>query len=217
MDCTSILCAPEEDGLLFITLNRPEWMNSFTPTMSDELVDAYRRASADPAIRVIILAGAGKNFCAGMDLSADGNVFGLDDSLTPTMEDLLNRPEDPALVKGVWDTGGRVVMAMVDCGKPIIAAIHGAAVGVGATMPLAADIRMAADDARIGFAFGRDPESCSSWFLPRLVGPQQAFEWFYSAEPFPASEGLAAVCPRICRPGFPGTREACRPCPASMC
>jgi enoyl-CoA hydratase/carnithine racemase len=183
------------DRVLTLTLNRPERLNAFTVTMADELEHAFRRASDDDAVGAIIVTGAGRAFCAGMDLAATGNVFGLDETLRPTLADLHDRLEDPAILRGVRDTGGRVVLAIYDCMKPVIGAINGAAVGIGATMTLPMDVRLAAEGARIGFVFGRlgiVPEACSSWFLPRLVGIPQALEWIYAAEPFDAAEGVRA-------------------------
>src|SRR5690606_21120596 len=110
------------------------------------------------------------------------NVFGLDESLQPTLEEMHTRYEDPAIVSGVRDTGGRVTLAIYNCNKPVIAAINGVAVGIGATMTLAADVRLMSDKARIGFVFGKigiTPEACSTWFLPRLVGLSQALDWVY--------------------------------------
>ena len=182
-----------EDRVLTLTLNRPEQMNAFTVEMAHELIDAIERASEDDAVGAIVVTGAGRAFCAGMDLSADGNVFGLDESQTPTMADMHDRLDDPVIRDGVRDTGGRVTLAIFNCKKPVIAAINGAAVGIGATMTLAMDIRMVSEKARIGFVFGKlgiVPEACSSWFLPRLVGPQQALEWVLSAEIFDAAEAL---------------------------
>ncbi len=182
-----------EDRVLTLTLNRPEQMNAFTVEMAHELIDAFERASEDDAVGAVVVTGAGRAFCAGMDLSAPGNVFGLDESQTPTLADMHDRLDDPAIVDGVRDTGGRVTLAIFNCKKPVIAAINGAAVGIGATMTLAMDIRMASEKARIGFVFGKlgiVPEACSSWFLPRLVGPQQALEWVLSAEIFDAAEAL---------------------------
>ncbi len=179
------------EHLLTITLNRPEQLNAFTVEMAQELVDAFERASADDAVRAIIVTGAGKAFCAGMDLSIPGNVFGLDETQRPTLADMHERLDDPAIVAGVRDTGGRVTLAIYACTKPVIAAINGAAVGIGATMTLAMDVRLASEKARIGFVFGKIgivPEACSSWFLPRIVGISQALEWIYSADIFDAAE-----------------------------
>jgi enoyl-CoA hydratase/carnithine racemase len=179
------------DRILTITLNRPEVLNAFTVEMANELIEAFRRAGADDAVGAIIVTGAGKAFCAGMDLAVAGNVFGLDESLQPTIADLHERFDDPQIVHRVRDTGGRVTLAIYDCPKPVICAINGAAVGIGATMTLAMDIRLASDKARIGFVFGRIgivPEACSSWFLPRIVGMSQALEWVYTADIFDAEE-----------------------------
>lgn len=174
-----------DDGLLRLVLNRPEQMNAFTVEMADELVDAYQRASHDELVRAIVVTGEGRAFCAGMDLSVEGNVFGLDESLEPTLADLSARPVSHVVERGVRDTGGRVALAMFDCAKPIVGAINGAAVGIGATMTLPMDFRLASTKARLGFVFGRlgiTPEACSTWFLPRLVGITKALELFYKAE-----------------------------------
>lgn len=173
------------DRVLVLRLNRPDQLNAFTVEMANELIDAFERASYDDAVGAVVVTGAGRAFCAGMDLSVPGNVFGLDETQTPTLADLDARFDDPAIVDGVRDTGGRVTLAIFNCKKPVIGAINGPAVGIGATMTLAMDIRMASEKARIGFVFGRIgivPEACSSWFLPRLVGPQQALEWVLSAD-----------------------------------
>jgi enoyl-CoA hydratase/carnithine racemase len=182
-----------DDGVLVLTLNRPEQLNAFTVEMADELVAAFERASADDAVGAIVVTGGGRAFCAGMDLSVDGNVFGLDESQHPTLRDMHERLDDPAIHRGVRDTGGRVTLAIFECTKPVIAAINGPAVGIGATMTLAMDVRLASEKARIGFVFGRIGvvmEACSSWFLPRIVGMQQALEWVYSADIFDAEEAL---------------------------
>jgi len=184
----------EDEGLLVLTLDRPERLNAFTVEMADELVDAYGRASQYDTVRAIVVTGAGKAFCAGMDLSVGGNVFGLDETLEPTMADLRERGEEPAILKGVRDTGGRVALAMYDCLKPIIGAINGAAVGIGSTMLLPMDFRFASDKARFGFVFGKlgiTMEACSSFFLPRIVGLEQAMEWIYRADIFDADEAHA--------------------------
>ncbi|MDP3894458.1 crotonase/enoyl-CoA hydratase family protein [Nocardioides sp.] len=180
-----------EERILTLTLDRAGALNSFTVEMADELVDAYRRASADDSIGAIVVTGAGRAFCAGMDLSAEGNVFGLDETMRPTPADLEEQLEDPAIVRGVRDTGGRVSLAVYDCTKPVIGAINGAAVGIGATMTLPMDVRLASTKARIGFVFGRlgiVPEAASSWFLPRIVGISRALEWAYSADILTAQE-----------------------------
>lgn len=178
------------DGILTLWLDRPESLNAFTVTMANELVSAFDRASADDTVAAIVVTGSGKAFCAGMDLSSSGNVFGLDETQRPTLQDLEDRFEDPAIVAGVRDTGGRVSLAIYRCLKPVIAAINGAAVGIGATMTLPMDVRIASDRARIGFVFGRlgiVPEACSTWFLPRIVGMSRALELVYSADILDAS------------------------------
>jgi enoyl-CoA hydratase/carnithine racemase len=182
------------DHILTLTLDRPEHMNAFTVEMAHELIDAFNRASDDDAVRAIVVTGEGKAFCAGMDLSVEGNVFGLNEDLSPTMEDLEERLDDPEIISGVRDTGGLVTLAIYDCNKPVIAAINGAAVGIGATMTCAMDIRLASEKARIGFVFnkiGITPEACSTWFLPRIVGISQALEWVYSADILSAEEAQA--------------------------
>ena len=174
-----------DDKILTITLNRPDRMNAFTVEMAYELIDAFNQASDDDEVRVIVVTGAGKAFCAGMDLSGDGNVFGLDEELHPTMADMQNRLDDPNIEQGVRDTGGQLTLAIYECKKPVIAAINGAAVGIGATMTCAIDIRVASAHARVGFVFnkiGITPEACSSWFLPRIVNMGTALEWVYSGE-----------------------------------
>ena len=179
------------DRVLTLTLSRPDQLNSFTVEMANELEHAFRRASDDDAVGAIVVTGAGKAFCAGMDLGAAGNVFGLDESLRPTLKDMRERLHEPPIANGIRDTGGKVTLAIFDCKKPVIAAINGAAVGIGATMTLAMDIRLASEKARIGFVFGKIgivPEACSSWFLPRVVGLSQALEWCYTADIIDAQE-----------------------------
>ncbi|MDQ2756110.1 MAG: crotonase/enoyl-CoA hydratase family protein [Actinomycetota bacterium] len=185
-----------EDHILTLTLARPEQLNAFTVEMADELVDAYERASLDDGVGAVVVTGAGRTFCAGMDLQQgrDGNVFGLDESLDPTPADLVEHFEDERIVRGVRDTGGRVSLAVYACRKPVIGAINGSAVGIGATMTLPMDVRLASTKARIGFVFGRlgiVPEAASSWFLPRLVGISRALEWTYAADLLTADEALA--------------------------
>jgi len=179
------------DGILELRLNRPENLNAFTVQMAHELIRAFDQASLDDEVAAIIVTGNGRAFCAGMDLSIEGNVFGLDESLEPSLEDLSTNLDDPRIEDGVRDTGGRVALAIYRCTKPVIGAINGPAVGIGATMTLPMDVRIAADTARIGFVFGRlgiVPEACSTWFLPRLVGISQALQWIYRAEPMSAQE-----------------------------
>ncbi|MEP7089433.1 MAG: crotonase/enoyl-CoA hydratase family protein [Nocardioidaceae bacterium] len=193
-----------EDAILTLTLDRPDQLNAFTPTMAEELVHAFDRASADDGVAAVVVTGRGRAFCAGMELSSHGNVFGLEESLQPTLEDLHARLDDPEIVAGVRDTGGRVSLAVFRCTKPVIGAINGAAVGIGATMTLPMDVRLASDRARIGFVFGRlgiVPEAASSWFLPRLVGISRALEWVYSADILTAEEAREGGLVRSVHPG----------------
>lgn len=193
---STLAWALDGDGVLTLTLNRPERLNAFTVTMACELVTAFERASADDAVRAVVVTGAGRAFCAGMDLNGEGqgNVFGLDESLRPTPRDLDERFDDPEIVNGLRDTGGRVTLAIFDCMKPVIAAINGVAVGVGATITLAMDLRFMAENAKMGFVFGKIgivPDACASWFLPRIVGLPKAIEWTYSGELVDAPSALA--------------------------
>lgn len=188
------LALDNDDGILTVTLNRPEQLNAFTVQMADELVQLFNHASEDDDVAAIIVTGAGRAFCAGMDLSVPGNVFGLDEHQAPTLDDMHQRLEDPAIKNGVRDTGGRVTLSIYNCKKPVIAAINGAAVGIGATMTLAMDVRLVSEKARIGFVFGKIgvvPEACSSWFLPRIVGISQALEWVYGGDILSAAEAHA--------------------------
>lgn len=167
------------DGVMTITLNRPERLNAFNPAMRDALIDAYAEAGRDDDVRVVILTGAGRAFCAGADLESGGDTF--------------NRADRSA--EAHRDGGGRVALAMFDCPKPIIAAINGPAVGVGLTMTLPADIRLTVPDNKLGFVFlarGIAPDACSSWFLPRIVGVSKAMEWFATARVFGTDEAREA-------------------------
>ena len=184
----------DDDGVATLTLDRPDQLNAFSLTMAAELEAWFRAAADDDDIRAVVVTGAGRAFCAGMDLSAEGNVFGLDEDADPTPADLRERLTEEPYQSGVRDTGGKVALAVHDCPKPVIAAINGAAVGIGATMTLPMDVRLASTTARIGFVFGRlgiVPEATSSWYLPRLVGLQQALEWVYSADILTAEQALA--------------------------
>ncbi len=179
------------ERILTITLNRPEAMNAFTVQMANELIHAFNAASEDDAVGCVVVTGEGKAFCAGMDLSSEGNVFGLDETITPSLESVRSGYSNDDILHGVRDTGGRVSLAIFECRKPVIGAINGAAVGIGATMTLPMDIRLASEKARIGFVFGKigvPPEACSTWFLPRIVGMQTALEWVYSADILTAQE-----------------------------
>lgn len=170
------------DRVLTITLNRPEKLNAHTPTMSSEMLDALDRADADDDVRVIIVTGAGKAFCAGADLSRRNETF---DYQARDSEDDLDTHRD---------RGGLTTLRLYDMKKPVIAAINGAAVGFGITMTLPMDIRLASENARMGFVFTRRgivPEACSSWFLPRIVGISKALEWALMGRLFDAGEALA--------------------------
>ncbi|TNM42717.1 enoyl-CoA hydratase [Nocardioides albidus] len=184
----------DDDGIATLTLHRPDALNAFDLTMARELLQVFLTDARDDAVRAVVVTGAGRAFCAGMDLSADGNVFGLDESLAPTPEEFRAAYDEPPYADGVRDTGGKVTLAIHALPKPVIAAINGPAVGIGATMTLAMDLRLASTKARIGFVFGRlgiVPEACSTWFLPRIVGIQQALEWVYSAEILTAEQAHA--------------------------
>jgi len=205
-----------QDRILTLTLDRPERLNAFTLEMAGELIDAIGRASEDDAVGVVVVTGRGRAFCAGMELRegiAGANVFGLDESMQPTLRDLDQRLEDPDIVAGVRDTGGRVALALFDCKKPVIAAINGAAVGVGATLTLAMDIRIASEQARFGFVFGKIgivPDACASWFLPRVVGLPKALELTYSADIIDAREALKCGLVKEVVPADELLAQACR-------
>ena len=170
------------DSVATITLSRPERMNAFTDVMMREVIDAFDRVDADDDVRVVVVTGAGERaFCAGADLGGGGETFSKGGS---DIQTAVGVPRDG---------GGMVSLRIFDCKKPVIGAINGAAVGVGVTMTLPMDIRLASDNARFGFVFARRgivPEACSSWFLPRLVGISTAAEWCYSGRGFPATEAL---------------------------
>jgi enoyl-CoA hydratase/carnithine racemase len=169
------------DGIATVTLHRPEKMNAFTGVMMNELLAVFDEVDADDAVRAVVVTGDGRAFCAGADLSGGAKTF--DDG------DWSNSSE----VSTRRDGGGRVTLRIYDCKKPVIGAINGAAVGIGATMTLPMDVRLAATTARVGFVFSRRgivPEACSSWFLPRAVGISQAAEWVYSGRVFDAQEAL---------------------------
>lgn len=183
----------DADGVATLTLSRPDALNAFDLTMARELEQVFRTDARRDDVRAVVVTGAGRAFCAGMDLSAEGNVFGLDEGVRPTPEEFRAAYDEPPYHDGVRDTGGKVTLAIHALPKPVIAAINGPAVGIGATMTLAMDLRLASTKARIGFVFGRlgiVPEACSTWFLPRLVGPQQALEWIYGADVLDAQQAL---------------------------
>jgi enoyl-CoA hydratase/carnithine racemase len=167
------------DQVLTITLNRPERLNAWTATMGRELVEAFDRSDADDEVRAVVVTGAGRGYCAGADLGGGGETFAhRERTSTGTVQ---------------RDNGGQFALRVYASAKPVIAAINGPAVGVGATMTLPMDIRLAADEARIGFVFTRRgivPEACSSWFLPRIVGISRAMEWVATGRVFSAQEAL---------------------------
>ncbi|HWX59846.1 crotonase/enoyl-CoA hydratase family protein [Bradyrhizobium sp.] len=180
------------DNILTITLNRPDKLNAFNGTMQAEMIDAFDRADQDDNVRAIIVTGAGRAFCAGADLSSGANTFDRDARRGPVkrLADGAVDYSDP----NVRDGGGQVTLRIFKCLKPVIAAINGPAVGIGVTMQLAMDIRIASEAARFGFVFaqrGIVPEAASSWFLPRIVGIAQALEWCFTGRVFPAQEALA--------------------------
>ena len=186
------------DGVLTITLHRPERLNAFTTTMKDELVDAFTRGDADDEVRAVVVTGAGRAFCAGADLGAGGETFDY-------------RRRGGTATEAPRDGGGQVSLRIFECRKPVIAAINGAAVGVGITMTLPMDIRVAAAGAKIGFVFARRgivPEAASTWFLPRIVGPMQAAEWLYSGRVFLAEEAMAGGLVRSVHPADDVVRVA---------
>ncbi len=183
------------DGIFTLTLNRPDRMNAFTPLMMTEMCAAFDTADADDSVRAVIVTGAGRAFCAGADLAGGGTTFDYasrPDKLeqgSPIQGDGSVDYDHP----GVRDNGGKLTLRIFACKKPVIGAINGAAVGIGATMQLAMDFRLASESARFGFVFARRgivPEAASSWFLPRLVGIGQALEWCYSGRVFDAEEAL---------------------------
>jgi enoyl-CoA hydratase/carnithine racemase len=180
------------DQILTITLNRPDKLNAFNATMQRELIDAFDAADKDDAVRAIIVTGSGRAFCAGADLSSGADTFDRDARRGPVrrLADGAVDYRDPNLRDG----GGQLTLRIFKCLKPVIAAVNGPAVGIGVTMLLAMDIRLASEDARFGFVFsqrGIVPEAASSWFLPRIVGISQALEWCYTGRVFPAQEALA--------------------------
>jgi len=178
------IAVEKSEGIATITLNRPEKMNAFTRIMGSEIIDAMDDIDADDSVHAVIFTGSGERaFCAGADLTPDngGHVFS-----DPDEVDDLSDPK-------VRDGGGKLTLRLFESKKPLISACNGVAVGVGATMQLAMDIRLASETARYGFVFARRgiiPEACSSWFLPRIVGISQALEWCYSGRVFDAQEAL---------------------------
>jgi enoyl-CoA hydratase/carnithine racemase len=169
------------DHVATITLHRPDQLNAFTGTMMRELIDAFDHVDADDDVRAVVVTGAGRGFCAGADLSGGGETFARGGSDVQT---------DVGVPR---DGGGLVTLRIFRCAKPVIGAINGAAVGVGVTMTLPMDVRLASTTARFGFVFARRgivPEACSSWFLPRVVGISRAAEWCYTGRVFDAAEAV---------------------------
>ena len=169
-------------GVMTLTLDRPEKLNAFTIEMMQELIDAFDVADADDAVRAVVVTGAGRAFCAGADISGGTKGF----------VDVEKRKVGDGIVR---DGGGLLTLRIFESLKPVIAAVNGAAVGVGATMQLPMDMRLASEDAKFGFVFGRRgivPEACSSWFLPRVVGISKAMEWSTTGRIFDAQEALSA-------------------------
>ena len=178
------------DHVLTITLDRPDRLNAFTATMGRELIEAFDRSDADDDVRAVIVTGAGRGFCAGADLGGGGDTFDW-------------RERDAGGFDVPRDGGGQVALRIFESLKPVIAAINGPAVGVGITMTLPMDVRIAASGSKIGFVFARRgivPEACSSWFLPRLVGISQAMEWVSTGRVFTAEEALAGGLVRSVHP-----------------
>ena len=171
------------DNIATITMNRPDQLNAFTGRMMNEMIDAFDRSDADDDIRAVIVTGAGRGFCAGADLEKGADTFNYE-----------NNPRDRQVGGVERDGGGLLTLRIFESLKPVIAAVNGPAVGIGVTMQLPMDIRIASESARFGFVFARRgivPEAASSWFLPRVVGINQALEWTFSGRVFPASEALA--------------------------
>jgi enoyl-CoA hydratase/carnithine racemase len=173
------------DRVLTITLDRPDRLNAFTVPMQRELCAVLDEVDADPEIRVVVVTGRGRGFCAGADLAAGGATFDVEAGSAATGSAPSEQPHR--------DEGGLVALRLYACTKPVIAAINGPAVGVGVTMTLPMDIRLASESARFGFVFARRgivPEACSSWFLPRVVGISTALEWTLTGRVFDAQEAL---------------------------
>jgi enoyl-CoA hydratase/carnithine racemase len=180
------------DKVLTITLDRPDRLNAFTYQMHTELLDAFDRADADDDVRVVVVTGRGRGFCAGADLETGGDTFDTAGAAGPSGPSGVHR-----------DEGGLVALRIFESTKPVIAAVNGPAVGVGVTMTLPMDIRLASESARFGFVFARRglvPEAASSWFLPKVVGISKAAEWTYTGRVFPAAEALEAGLVRSVHP-----------------
>jgi enoyl-CoA hydratase/carnithine racemase len=178
-----------EDGVATLTLNRPDRLNAFTEEMLEELLEALDLTDADDDVRAVIFTGSGRAFCAGADLGKGGETF--------------KQGDEPFSLEQHRDGGGRLTLRLFDSAKPVIAAVNGPSVGVGVTMTLPMDVRLAADSARFGFVFAKRgivPEAASSFFLPRVVGIAQAAEWVFSGRVFDAQEALAGGLVRSVHP-----------------
>lgn len=176
------------DGIATLTMSRPDRLNAFTGQMMHEMIDAFDQIDADDNVRVVIVTGEGRGFCAGAELAGGASTFN-----STGREGGPIRADGTADYSGeaARDGGGRLTLRIYECLKPVIAAVNGPAVGIGATMTLAMDVRLASETARFGFVFSRRgivPEACSSFFLPRVVGISQALEWCFSGRVFPAAE-----------------------------
>ena len=179
------------DRVATITLDRPEQLNTVTTAMRDELIDAFDQVDADPGVAAVVVTGRGKAFCAGADISGGAKTF------DPQERGWADQVED------FRDGGGLLTLRIFACTKPVIAAVNGVAAGLGATMLLPMDIRVAAESARFGFVFSRRgivPEACATWFLPRVVGINRALEWAMTGRVFPATEALQANLIRSVHP-----------------
>ena len=179
------------DRVAVITLDRPDRLNAFTPTMIREMIDAFDQVDADDEVRVVIVTGRGRGFCAGADLGLGGATF---DAAATSGREVRSAPRDG---------GGLLTLRIFECTKPVIAAMNGSAVGIGVTMTLPMDIRVLSSEAKVGFVFasrGIVPEAASSWFLPRVVGINQALEWCLTARVFGAEEALAGGLVRSVHP-----------------
>ena len=183
-----------EDQVLLLTMNRPERLNAFNSQMQREFLEALDHADTDDEIRVVIVTGEGRGFCAGADLSKGAETFDYDNQAEEAKADrAANEGRQEGSNAWLRDGGGLLSLRIYEFNKPIIAAINGPAVGVGVTLTLPMDIRIASTQARIGFVFSRRgivPEACSSYFLPRVVGVSKALEWAYSGKVFDADEAL---------------------------
>jgi enoyl-CoA hydratase/carnithine racemase len=176
------------DHVATLTMNRPDKLNAFTPTMMNEMIDAFDHIDADDDVRAVIVTGAGRGFCAGADLGSGSNSFNYEEKEGGPAKSRTD-------IERIRDGGGRLTLRIFESIKPVIAAINGPAVGIGATMTLPMDIRLASTEAKMGFVFARRglvPEACSSWFLPRVVGMSTALEWTFSGRVFPVADAHEA-------------------------